>query len=123
MITPPTYKQNFGEPSDPKVGLVGEQLEDAAKARSRHRVQQRVTGMCGSCYHAMIYQTARDNEPTVRCMTLEGSPRMPVDIESCTKYSPIGQLDLGTLARMATLIDPDGEKEIAGFKVPIVGKE
>ena len=122
MITPPTYKQNYGEPTDPKVGLVGERIEDAAKQRSRHRVQQRIVGLCGSCYYAMIYQTVRDNEPTVRCTSLDNSPRMPVDIESCTKYSQVGQLDIGTLARMATLIDPD-EKEMAGFKVPIVGKE
>ena len=122
MITPPTYKEQWGDPNYQKVDVVGDQIEDAAKQRSRLHVQQRITGLCGSCSNSMIYQTRRDNEPTILCTSLSPEQRMPVDIEFCTRYSAVGQLDIATLARMATLIDPDS-KETAGFKVQIVGKE
>ena len=122
MITPPTYKWSSLSTDGDKVEVVGDQIEDAAKQRSRLHVQQRITGLCGSCSHSMVYQTRRDNEPTILCMSLSPEQRMPVDIEFCTRYSAVGQLDISTLARMATLIDPDS-KESAGFKVPIVGKE
>lgn len=121
ITTTPTYGHNtYKNPSYFRVETLAEEIEDAAKRRSKTRVVQSITGLCASCTHAFIYRTRRENEPTVVCMNFSTERRMPTDIEECSRYSAIGQLDISTLAKMATLIDKD-EKDQAGFKVTVVG--
>lgn len=123
MITPPSFKDNWNSPERNKLTMEEDRIDEAAKRVSRTRIREKITGICASCSRSMLYRTARGNDTIVRCTDLEGSPRMPTDIEECSRYQAMGQLNVSALAQMATLIDPDEKKEMAGFKVPIIGKE
>ena len=95
-----------------------ENLEDKARTTQR-RIKVRLDSLCATCQNSHIYRSKRHNTPMVVC----GYGRdkvMPIDIEECNHYLPVGQLDISTLAKMAVMIEKD-EKHTPGFKIPTIG--
>lgn len=98
-------------------------VEDHWSTTHREAIQKRIKtplSLCGRCQNAFIFRTKRANDPTIICE--QGRARqVPLDIEECNKYLPIGQLDISTLAKMATMIERE-QKEKPGFHIPKVGE-
>lgn len=92
-----------------QVNTIADRVEDSAKrTQSRIVMKNRPMTKCEICKHGMIYTRKSSQSAHVFCQKIERP--VPVDIDNCNGFVPLGQIELWDLAKMARLIDRPTEE-------------